>query len=437
MVLCLRFTGKVSCTIKYTEIQKVRTTWLTRICLFTAVVLIFSLTYSSEVQRGGYYILSDPVGSLLVTQSILDSGTIHLDEYRGSRVFPETDIKYFEANGHIFNKFPPGSSLMAIPPVLAANLTGRHMSVLVFETWMHCVLAAFTLCAFFLIILFAARGFLGFQAAFVVSLFMTLCSPAASTMGAAWWSTNSWVLFFSLAVLGVVRKWNGYLNGALLFGVFLSRPTGAIPVVLFAVYLIAARGHQTLRTLVSLVLMSIGFLIYSMSEFHTFLPPYYSPGGVLNYPSLKAFFLLLFSPSRGLFVFFPQGLLILAGVILYWNRIKSRLILILSLLSVFGLIILVSSHQHWWGGLSYGPRLLCETIPAWTIMAVLLWKAVPPGSKKTAAILFLVFSCWGFWVNTIQGLHNKETALWHDRPASVDQFPERLESWSSSQFLPR
>jgi hypothetical protein len=406
------------------------------ILLLVAVpILALLATYRSEVQLGGYYVHSDPIRNLLVSQAIIDNGSIRLDEYDGNLIHPEGDYKYNCIGNHLYYHFPVGNSIVAVPFVLVANAAGRHMSRLDYEVWMQLVLASLSVAGLFIALFFLARVYAGQAVSLVIALSFAFGSPATSTLGSAWWSTNAQFFFITGALLAVAHRKTGWLTGSLLFFAYLCRPTSAVLIAPTMLVLLFVNRRIFTFSLIALVLWLIAFVLFSVKEYGSFLPPYYLPGSEWSGVQLVALKGLLFSPSRGLFIFFPQ--LLILPIALFYRKKKSRRnpLLVLCVFWPLLLILLISAYPNWWGGVAFGPRLLVETIPAWTLLTAAAWGSLLGRIRKTVAVFFIIFSFFGIWINLVQGLHNRETALWSQFPNSIDYNVERVFDWSQAQFL--
>ncbi|PIE51672.1 hypothetical protein CSA37_04010 [Candidatus Fermentibacteria bacterium] len=408
-----------------------RNTLSTLTAAAAGLLLVLAVTYSSPVQRGGYYILSDPLGSLLVTQNIIDEGSVQLDRYSNWRINEEEDLKYQIIDGHVYSYFPVGSSIAAIPAVAAANILGRHMSVIEYETWMNCVLASVTLGILFLLVFLALKNTYGMFPSLAFSLAAVLSTPVTSTVGAAYWSVNPVVLLFTLAIIGVQKRWNGYLTGSILFFSVVCRPQSSVFTVLFLIYMFFRERNQFYRAVSALVTGTMLFIIFSMNHYSRILPEYFSPARAGSF-QLEVFFQLLISPSRGILVFFPQGILICAAVPAALREYRLELVLCITyLLLMMGV---VSGFPHWWGGVSYGPRLLVDTMPVWFLTALITWSSLK-GMRKLFLATGILLSIAGGFINLKQGLHNPSTALWNTEPVHIDIEPEKIADWNDPQFL--
>lgn len=104
---------------------------------------------------------------------------------------------------------------------------------------------------------------------------------------------------------------------------------------------------------------------------------------------------LLVSPSRGLFVFTPILLFSLAGGFLAWRREREPLYRHLTVGALFHLA-LYASWPMWWGGVSFGYRLLLELIPVLILLLAVAWKhvIVKRPALRAAFGVVLVFSLY-------------------------------------------
>jgi hypothetical protein len=90
--------------------------------------------------------------------------------------------------------------------------------------------------------------------------------------------------------------------------------------------------------------------------------------------------------------------------------------------------------RHWWGGYSYGPRLLTDVLPGlFVLLCVALSEAVKQRFRAARAAL-LALGTLSFGINTLQGLYNPAVKRWNAEP-SIDRRPELVFDWRYPQFL--
>src|SRR6185436_12328064 len=79
----------------------------------------------------------------------------------------------------------------------------------------------------------------------------------------------------------------------------------------------------------------------------------------------------LVSPSRGLITYVPVVVFVAYLVIRYRRTLPSVALTALGAANVVALVALMSGWRMWWGGHSYGPRLLTECVPWLVLLAVM------------------------------------------------------------------
>lgn len=82
--------------------------------------------------------------------------------------------------------------------------------------------------------------------------------------------------------------------------------------------------------------------------------------GGLDVPKLRAVMGLLFSPHRGLFVTIPITLLAIPGSV--WLARKHRALGVALAVMICVQVVVIAGFDGWWGGWSYGPRLLLPVL---------------------------------------------------------------------------
>jgi hypothetical protein len=83
---------------------------------------------------------------------------------------------------------------------------------------------------------------------------------------------------------------------------------------------------------------------------------------------------LLVSPSRGLLVYSPIFLFAALAVVPAVRRRREQPIYVALLAGAAALLLVTSKWTIWWGGHSFGYRLLIEIVPALTILLLLAWE---------------------------------------------------------------
>lgn len=407
--------------------------------------LVFLLTYFSTVSYAG----SDPQLSLLASQSILEEGTIRLDAYRGPEypLFEQWMVQ--GRNGHYYYYWPIGPSVLSVPFVWVANLLGLDMSIVWQNNWVQKALSAALTALVFIIIYASCRAYLDPLPSLVITAVSVLGSALVSTMGTALWNIDFAVLFVALTLFLLLRFDSGrkgvatpYLLGLLLFLAYFCRPSTSTFIIVVLAYLLLRSRRVFLRTATTALVLLLLFLLFSWVEYGQLSPDYYTLARFQTQkdPVWRALYGHLLSPSRGLLIFSPFFIVVLVGVLVFFGHLKRHWLLWL-VLSWFALhIVVTSSATRWWGGHSFGPRVLTEAIPALIVLTVILWHEVSqkasPGARRVLLVSYLALGLFGVFVNSYQGLYNTDTVRWNGTmPPDVGTHREYLLDWRYPQFL--
>ena len=159
---------------------------------------------------------------------------------------------------------------------------------------------------------------------------------------------------------------------------FLCRPTAAVFIALAFVLLVTTQPRTALKAGIAAFAPVLLFAIANQVGQGQLLPWYYSPGRLLQNPNVGTAALgLTLSPSRGVFVFSPFLLVVLLGSLVVWRRLAHSRVYWFALAWFVLLVAAVCGFEHWWGGLSYGPRLLTEAVVPLLLLAFMGWQTDP------------------------------------------------------------
>ncbi len=133
---------------------------------------------------------------------------------------------------------------------------------------------------------------------------------------------------------------------------------------------------------------------------------------------------MLFSPSRGLFVFSPLFLLCFLGIWEILKKEKWRLFRYLLPLPLAFLLI-QASWFDWWGGWTYGYRTLLETCP---FLCLFLAPSIEQISSKLAKTMIGFLCIWSLVIQLL-GVYcyNNE---WNSMDCDIDKASCRFRLWS-------
>ncbi len=407
--------------------------WLVALC-----VAAFLLTYLAPVDAS----FSDPAGTLLTAQALVEHATIRLDAYVADERYPYDPLPP-AANGHFYDYFPLGTALAAVPAVWLARLRGEDMLYPEDNRALQNALSSLTVVACALLIYALCRLYLSLPGSFAVTVAFVFGSSIASTLGTALWSSNL-ALVLGLVVLFLLARSDRRRSdppepalGALVALACLCRPTLVWLAAGVAAVLCHRRRRIPWRYLATVGISFAVFALFSWREYGLALPPYYQPsrlGGSGRF--WQALYGHLASPSRGVLVTSPFLLPTLAGLLVWIRRLGRERLVWLAVGWIVLHWITVSTFHHWWGGWSFGNRLFAEVLPAFLLLTVRVAReaghALATPARRLAAAAFAATAAFAVFVHSHQGLYNPYTVLWSE---GIDRDASRVFDWRHPQFL--
>jgi len=427
------------------------------VCLFSLVATVYVV---SPVRRQ-----TDSRYTVLLSEVLLDHGVLYfdpvlrepLDIERHPR-HPEADLpaSLRRADGLLYYFFPPGTSILSAPLVAVAR--GLSRSTLDEEgrfdksqdRRLGRIIACFVTTLFILCVYWAARTHLDRRASFCVALGFALATPAWSTASRELWSHDWALVLMGLSGALMLRAETtqartpaGALLGTLLAWAIIVRPTAALPAFLMGLWLLWRHPAAGMRYLAAGAGWVAAFVVWSKIGMGSWIPPYFDAGSRLaSLPSLEALAGNLVSPSRGFFVYVPVALAVAWLVATRWSDLRSKWIALFAAVAILLHWWIISSFPHWWGGHSYGPRLMTDTLPWWAILTILGLDAARRdsgnarfgGLSRSEVVLTATALALSVGMNAA-GAISKQSAYWNAIPVGVESQPERLWDWRDPAFL--
>lgn len=420
--------------------------------VFIAVV-VFLIAFTTRRTEA----FSDPTFTFLEAQTFIKQGTIQLDAYAQETVFGVPFRDYISRghiqshNSHYYDYFPAGTTFLSVPLVIVTSAFQLNAELRQHNALLHRVFSSFTCVIILLIVYHIARIYLGKTSSLIIATISILGSGLISSLGTAVWSLNFSTIFIGLSVLLLAHFDTGraptvrpILLGVCLFLAYFSRASSAAFIIVVFLYLFIKDRRQFFK--VGIVAGSLFglFLLWSMNVYGQLLPSYYSIGrfeaGAV--PTWVAIYGHLFSPSRGVFVFSPFLILVLVGLARFW-RVVSRQLLVWLCIGWFALHVFIASRAVvWWGGNSFGPRILTDSLIGLILLSVILWGnakcRLSLRWKRVVAGAYIVLGLLAIGIN-MQGLYNRNVSRWHGYVEPVVQPPFTglgdLFTWRYAQFL--
>jgi len=426
--------------------------------IFVAAFFVFWL---SPVYEGG-----DSKYSMLVSESLLQHGTVRLDAYRIPRLLPKYGEDHIQ-NGdmyqldivgdHLYHFFPPGSPVLSAPYVALMNASGVSAANpdQTFnekgEETIQRSLAALLMALLAVIFFKTSRMLLPVGWSAVVALGGAFGTQIWSTASRAVWS-QTWealllgiVLWMLLAQELDRRRLNPVLLASLLAWLYFVRPPSSVFILAISCYVFIFYRRAIIPYALTGALWFAGFVAYSRHNYGQMLPHYYIASRLRFEVFWTALAGNLISPSRGFFVFVPTLFFVFYLLARYRCEQAFRSLVRLALIAMLCHLIVTACFAHWWGGSSYGARMTMDSVP-WIVLlailgidAMLRWRAANEArlsflnrrAPLVAGALLLSFSVF---VNA-RGALAYETARWNSMPRSYDQWQRLLWDWRHPQFL--
>ena len=399
---------------------------------------------------------------LMATDSLLRRGTLRLDglALRGATLVPgagarSPDYRIEVAEGHYYHSFPVGTAILSAPLVAigrafgVVSVDGNGAYESRGERLLNRVGAAGVVALIVVPFFAIARSFASARASVVLTTAVILGSPLTSTASRGLWSHDFGVLLvaFALAHILVTERRGRAIQpvwlGSLLAWAFLSRPTFALAVVACVAPLaVAPRTRRAaVGTVVVLVVWLLPFLVWAHASRGGWLPSYYQPSRLHLAGFARGFLGNLLSPSRGVLVFVPW-LPWLAWVA--WrqrDRFEARRWIVIAALVTVAELLVVASFPKWYGGHSYGARMMTDVVPWWfAALAIVTGSFGTVDASANARYRRLpirsgvAFFAIAIALNVL-GAASQASWRWNALSGGIDASVERLWSWREAQFL--
>jgi hypothetical protein len=447
-------------------------------------LLVFLAHFASGFNGTG-----DSRWSIHTALSIVREGNADLDEFVDlvrSNHFYATRVH----KGHIYNWYPIGASVLALPAVYVADkVLGRlgidlgaqlktgggpgGMEVLVASL----LIAGSAVFIFLMAFELARRRGL----ALLIALLFAFGTSAWSTASRALWMHGPSIFCLSIALYFVVAARRRpelvqYAALPLAFS-FVCRPTNAASIIFLSVYVLIVYRRIFVRFVLWSLPVALPFLIRNVLLFGSIVPPYYTdvalfgakaklPGPVggqfevqngervfvpvireYAVPQDVRFFEALagqtVSPGRGLFVFSPFLAFAIWGMVIRFRKPKESGLprdklawcLVATLLLHWALI---SSFHAWWGGWCFGPRYFSDVLPHFfyfLVPAVVALETLRPRARRILTGVFALLVAISLFAHfrgaTTEAVHGN----WNNEPRNVDVDPSRLWNFGDIQYL--
>ncbi len=420
------------------------------------IVLCMTAYMSNQAAMPG----GDTVASRYIPLSLLCEHDLDLNEMplrlrlRNGRI----SQPYFllpARHGRQVATFGPSPGIMAFPVFFVASLLSNRFS---YQRVLHLAkLAASLMVAISVLLLYLAMtSMTGRTGAFILALVYGLATSSWSMMSQALWQHTAALPWLAAALLVLTRgrnrdalvPWAGLFLGLAV----ICRPPDIVIAIAFTVYVwlhhrkyfVAFLGLAAIPAALQAAYNWFYFgnpLLFGQLLLNRFL---HEHTGLLSawacpkcatwdtspHHVLTAIAGLLFSPSRGIFVYSPVLMLGLWGLVASLRR-QGDPLLRWSLAGFAALVLLYAFRHDWWGGWSFGYRFLMDGVPLLVIGITPLWGRLKASRLlKGLSLILVLFSLMVQFV----GAFSYNLVGWNASP-DVNAHPARLWSMEHSQLV--
>jgi hypothetical protein len=437
-------------------VGKLTNGWTTqgnKTALLTGLVLFIALfaTYVASPVRTSF----DSRWSIATTMSFVRGNRGDLTAYMPpSPSYAGGDYILTKTGAHTYSIYPIGPSLLAVPAVAFAAWINPKFEASIRQTlpdgFEKAIASFYGAVAATLLFWVIFLRFKDLRIALATALIFALGTSMWSTATRALWQHGplNLMLIITMLVLLAARRRAGlaqYASVSLALS-FVMRPTAAIPIAVFSAYIFVCYRPLFGRFIFWAACIAIPWIAYNVLTWGMVLPPYYLmlASGTVEVPGMDTTLgegLLgnLISPARGLFIFSPVLIFAISG---FWLAVRDRderpLHLAFALVIVLHWV-LVSNFKPWWGGFSFGPRIMTDVLPflAYFLAFTLQWCiSAYSWRRATAATCIAGLAAVSVFIHA-QGALRWGPHEWNWLPVGVDDQPARIWDWNDLQFARR
>lgn len=414
--------------------------------LFLITFLIFNLNINS-IGSG------DTIPARLLPISILSGHGLYFDNFVGFLQNKYQTIYYFQQfNNHYVSSFPIITGLIAIPFYLpfyiflilngVTDISSLYNITTALQKLSASSLASFSVVLFFILIRKISNNN---SISAIFALIFAFGSQTFSISSQALWQHGTANLFMIVSQIFLIkalesnysRKTLSYLL-SLTFAIlsFWSRPN----FFLFWIVIFSFIFWKEKPKIISYFIFSLlGIAIlagYNLYFFNSIYGGYAVQTATFTISSpISNLMGILFSPARGVFFYTPLFILSFLSVLFIKriNKLPTTLKIIFYINYIYFIlgIILNSFWGVWWGGHSWGDRLLTDIAVSAIILLYFFYININNFLLKLVFYLFVIYSVF----TQIVGVCCYSNSKWDSYPANVDYNHNRLWDFIDNPIL--
>ena len=405
-----------------------------------AAALIFLGALVAYLSNGHSIRSGDTAPTSLLPIAVLLDGSLRLDRFAAEEARRWSSDAYFlvpTARG-VVSFYPVATGLLALPvytlPVLLAERrlgptpAGWIDFAPNYEKLSAAILTALSVAACWGIC--GALGF-GVRLGLGLTALYAFGSEAFATSAQALWQHGPGCLAVIAAIGGFVALDRGRTSAAWLLSlcagvavaIRLNDVLLVAPLVLLALWRHPGRWPALVLPGAAIVL---ALAAYNQYYFGLPLGPYQAAADIFRWSAMPAGLAgTLFSPGRGLFVYFPAAAVAVGLLLGHPALLGERLVLGL-VIGILATAALNAGFHAWWGGFCYGPRYFAESQPAiLLVLGIGLSRLSGPARRRLGILCFGLLLPYSVMVQAL-GVYGHAVHDWNALPISVDEAQPRL-----------
>ncbi|HEV8144867.1 MAG TPA: hypothetical protein VGP79_00725 [Bryobacteraceae bacterium] len=361
-------------------------------------------------------------------------------------------------DGHWYSIYPLGGPVLSAPLILAQVAILRplqpflarfHFTHPVMDGFIHAQpepgyalfekeAAAFVVGLATALTYLIARGYLVERRAILLAFLFGLGTSVFSIAARALWQ-HTWSILLLTLIIYLLERARQFPSLAAWAGLpvaisYTVRPTNALFVVVFTLYVAFRHRRQLPAYLLAAAPIAAVFFIGNWSIYHKLFSAYQTSMAV-SMPgfsrALEGLACNMISPARGLLVFTPVFLFSIVS--LAKRSWTSPLAPWLAFLALAHFLLVAIFSTAWWAGHTYGPRYLTDIIPILILGLIPVlqrWETTGPVLR----IVFVAFTLVGLAIHQ-RGGWSGAGHEWNVKPVNVDQHTERVWDWRDPPWL--
>lgn len=404
-------------------------------CLWTYI--FFPFIFLIYMATPNLLVWGDTIANRYLPISLIREANFDLNEFD----FPyDKEIPYFlqYRNGRLISSYPVGAVLTALPFYLVPVLLGiSHQSswIPLLEKLSAASIAVFSVLFLYLMLRHLATA----KNSLIVTSIYALCTSTFSISSQALWQHGPSQFLLTVGLYFLIRglheerfiSWSGFpLSAAVI-----CRPTDVLMVLPILIYLLCHRRKFILLWIIYALPPVIFVITYNYRYFGSVFESGYGfqvlhpSSSYWSTPFLYGLLGVLISPSKGLILYSPVLLFAFWGMAYVWKINCEPLIKYLSLGPLL-VLILYSKWHFWWGGETYGPRLVADITPILCLYIYVIFKIID--QSYIHKLIFIIMIMMSFLIHTI-GAFGFDSSWYKKTDISVDD--NRLWSFSDSPLV--